>query len=150
MANTYYSLTIHCVFSTRRRDPIITGELRERLWPFMGGILKRNNMKALCIGGVADHIHILMSLPTTVSVAKAVQLVKGNSSKWVHEAFPAQRSFEWQKGFAAFSVSVSHISQTVTYIKNQAEHHRTKSFMEEYLSFLKKHHIDYDERYLWL
>jgi REP element-mobilizing transposase RayT len=105
-------------------------------------------MKTRCVGGVADHIHLLMSLPTTISVAKAVQLAKGNSSKWVHETFPQLRSFEWQKGYAAFSVSVSHIPQTVTYIQNQVEHHRTKSFMEEYLSFLKKHRIDYDERYV--
>lgn len=150
MANTYHALTIHCVFSTRRREPFITQKLKERLWPFIGGILRQNKIKTLCVGGVADHIHLLMSLPTTMSVAKAVQLVKGNSSKWVHEAFPQQRSFEWQKGCAAFSVSVSHIPQTVTYIKNQGEHHRTKSFMEEYVSFLKKHQIDYDERYLWV
>lgn len=148
MANTYHSLAIHCVFSTRRSEPVITQELEVRLWPFIGGILRQNGMKALCVGGVADHIHLLMSLPTTMSVARAVQPVKGNSSKWVHEAFPQKRSFEWQKGYAAFSVSVSHIRQTVTYIRNQEEHHRTKSFMEEYLSFLKKHQIDYDERYL--
>ncbi len=106
-------------------------------------------MKALCVGGVADHVHLLMSLPTTTSVAKAVQLVKGNSSKWVHEATPQHQNFEWQKGYSAFSVSVSLIPQTVAYIRNQREHHRTKSFMEEYLSFLKKHKIEYDERYLW-
>ncbi len=107
-------------------------------------------MKALCVGGVADHVHLLMSLTTTISVAKAIQLVKGNSSKWVHETFPQQRGFEWQRGYAAFSVSVSHITQTMKYIRNQTDHHRAKTFMEEYLSFLKKHQIDYDERYLWL
>ena len=150
MANTYYSLTIHYVFSTIRREPVITQELRDRLWSFMGGVLRQNKMKALCIGGAADHVHLLVSLPTTMSVAKAVQLVKGNSSKWVHDTFPSQSGFEWQKGYAAFSVSASHISQTMSYIKNQTEHHRTKTFMDEYLSFLKKHQIDYDKRYLWL
>jgi putative transposase len=149
VANTYYSLTIHCVFSTRNREPSITGELRDRLWPFMGGILRQNKIKALSIGGTANHVHVLISLPTTLSVAKAVQLLKGSSSKWIHETFPKQQTFGWQRGYGAFSVGISHIDETVAYIRNQVEHHRTKSFEEEYLIFLRKHQIDYDERYLW-
>jgi REP element-mobilizing transposase RayT len=149
MANTYTSVNIHYVFSTKNRAPIIVGDLRERLWAFMGGIARENRMKARCIGGVADHVHLLASMPTTLSTAKGIQLIKGGSSTWVHETFPEMRDFAWQEGYGAFSVSVSHLDETIAYIKNQEEHHRQKSFQEEYLAFLKKHEIDYDEKYLW-
>ncbi|HEV3272440.1 MAG TPA: IS200/IS605 family transposase [Candidatus Methylacidiphilales bacterium] len=149
MANTYTSVNIHYVFSTKSRAPIIVGCLRERLWAFMGGIARENRMKAFCIGGIADHVHILVSMPTTLSIAKGVQLIKGGSSAWVHETFPEMQNFAWQEGYGAFSVSVSHLGDTITYIENQEEHHRLKSFQEEYLAFLKKHEIDYDEKYLW-
>ncbi len=150
MANTYYSLTIHCVFSTRNREPSITEQVQERLWQFMGGILRQTKVKALSIGGTANHVHVLISLPSTLSVAKAVQSVKGSSSKWIHETFPQQQDFGWQRGYGAFSVGISHIGETVKYIQNQVENHRVKSFEEEYLTFLRRHQIDYDERYLWL
>src|SRR6266853_1382292 len=146
---SYVSSHIHCVFSTKERRPMIAPELRERLWPFMGGIAKQNQMKAIEIGGVADHIHILLSLPSTVSIAKAVQLIKGGSSKWVHETFPEHRLFNWQAKYGAFGVSVSQLDRIIQYIRNQEEHHRKMSFQEEFLALLKKHRIDYDERYLW-
>lgn len=106
-------------------------------------------MKALEIGGVADHVHILLSLPTTVPVAKAMQLIKGGSSKWIHETFPSHRHFSWQEEYGAFSVSVSQLEKTIQYIKNQEEHHRTITFKEEFVDLLKRHHLEYDERYLW-
>jgi len=127
---------------------MIAPELRERLWPFMGGIARQNQMKAIEIGGVADHIHILLSLPSTVSIAKAVQLIKGGSSKWVHETFPEHRLFNWQAKYGAFGVSVSQLDRIIQYIRNQEEHHRKMSF-QEFLALLKKHRIEYDERYLW-
>src|SRR5205085_11716538 len=96
-------------------------------------------MTDLAIGGTADNVHILLSLPPTLSVAKAVQLLKGNSSKWIHETFPAMRSFGWQEGYGAFSISVSGIDATVAYIRNQTEHHRTRSFREEFATMLRKH-----------
>jgi putative transposase len=105
-------------------------------------------MKALAIGGAADHVHMLLSLPGTLSVAKVVQLFKGNSSKWIHETFPKVRSFEWQEGYGAFSIGVSAVDATVTYIRNQAEHHRTRTFREELLAMLRKHDFNYDERML--
>ena len=105
-------------------------------------------MKALAIGGAADHVHILVSLPPTISVAKAVQLLKGNSSKWIHETFPKLRSFEWQEGYGAFSIGVSALDATVRYVRNQAAHHRTKSFREEFLTMLRRHGFDYDESVL--
>jgi REP element-mobilizing transposase RayT len=106
-------------------------------------------MKAIQIGGVEDHIHILLSLPSTMAIAKALQLLKGGSSKWIHETFPDQRQFAWQEEYGAFSVSVSQLDKTIEYIKGQAEHHRRMTFQEEFLALLKKHRIEYDERYLW-
>src|SRR5207237_260912 len=100
------------------------------------------------IGGAADHVHMLLSLPPTISVAKAVQLLKGNSSKWIHETFPAMHSFGWQEGYGAFSIGVSGIEPTVAYIRNQTEHHRTRSFREEFATMLRKHGFQYDERML--
>ena len=146
---SYISSYFHCVFSTKERRPIITPELRDRLWPFLGGIARQNNVKAIEIGGVADHVHILLSLPSTMAIAKAMQLVKGGSSKWVHETFPEHRDFAWQKKYGAFSVSVSQLDKIIKYIQGQAVHHRKMTFQEEFLMLLKKHRIEYDERYLW-
>ena len=101
-------------------------------------------MKPLAIGGTADHVHMLLSLPPTLSVAKAVQLLKGNSSKWIHEGFPKMRSFEWQEGYGSYSIGVSGIEVTVAYIRNQTEHHRTRTFCEEFEIMLRKHGFDYD------
>ena len=149
MANTYASIAIHCVFSTKNREPIISSDMQERLWAFMGGIARENGMKAMAIGGTSDHVHLLLSLPPTLAVSKAVQAIKGGSSAWIHHTFLGKSGFAWQEGYGAFSVSKSHIEETIAYIKNQAEHHRVKSFQEEYLAFLKKHEVPYDERYLW-
>jgi len=149
MANTYTSLNIHYIFSTKNRAPIIVGDMRERLWAFMGGIARANRMKACCIGGITDHVHLLVSMPTTLSISKGIQLIKGGASAWVRETFPETRNFAWQEGYGAFSVSVSHLADTIAYIENQEEHHRHKSFQEEYLAFLKRHGIDYNEEYLW-
>jgi REP-associated tyrosine transposase len=146
---SYISAYFHCVFSTKERRPLITPELRDRLWPFLGGIARQNKMKAIEVGGVEDHIHILLSLPSTMAVAKALQLVKGGSSKWIHQTFPEQRLFAWQEEYGAFSLSVSQLDRTIEYIKGQAEHHREMTFQEEFLALLKRHRIEYDERYLW-
>jgi putative transposase len=136
---------MHCVFSTKERCPWLTPKIRDRLWPYFGGIARENDMKALAVGGVADHVHLLLSLPTTLSIAKAVQLLKGNSSKWLGDTFPDLRpqGFAWQKGFGAFSIGVSGVDDAVQYIQGQEGHHRTKSFREEFEAFLKKHGYEY-------
>ncbi len=149
MPHTYASVLLHCVFSTKERRPFIKPELQQRLWPYIGGIARENRMRALSIGGTEDHIHLLLSLPSTLSAAKAIQLIKGGSSKWVHDTFPQHRAFVWQEGYGAFSIGVSDIDRTVAYIENQAEHHRRKDFKQEFIDFLKKHRIEYDERYIW-
>jgi REP element-mobilizing transposase RayT len=115
----------------------------------MGGIARENSAKALAIGGVEDHVHLLLSIPATLSVAKAIQLVKGASSKWVHETFPKRRLFAWQEGYGAFSIGISQVASTVAYIQSQSEHHRRLTFQEEFRAFFKKHGIEYDERYVW-
>jgi putative transposase len=150
VGNTYTSLYIHYIFSTKNRLPLIVPEIQDRLWPYMAGIAKKNNMTALAVGGMPDHIHILLSLPATLSVSKAIQSIKGNSSKWINDTFKTSNPFSWQKGYGAFSVSISILQDTVRYIQNQAVHHRRKSFEEEYLDFLKKNEVVYDERYLWV
>ena len=146
---SYVSAYYHCVFSTKERRPLITPALSERLCPFLGGIARQNGMKAIEIGGMADHVHILLSLPSTLTIAKAMQLVKGGSSKWVHDTFPEHRLFNWQVKYGAFGVSVSLLDKTIAYIKNQEAHHRKMTFQDEFLALLKRHRIAYDERYLW-
>jgi REP element-mobilizing transposase RayT len=140
---------MHCVFSTKERRPFITPILQERLFPYMGGIARQNKMKLISIGGIADHIHLLLSLSKTMDIAHAMQLIKGGSSKWIHDEFADQRSFQWQEGYGAFSIGVSDVERTVRYIESQAEHHNQKDFKTEFLSFLKAHHIEYDERYVF-
>jgi REP element-mobilizing transposase RayT len=117
--------------------------LRQRLYPYLGGIARENKMKALAIGGVEDHVHVLLSIPSTLSIAKSVQLLKGNSSKWIHQTFPQQRMFEWQEGYGAFSIAVSGVGDTLRYIQSQEEHHQRLSFKDELIVFLEKHGIEY-------
>jgi putative transposase len=146
--HSFTSCFIHCVWSTKNREPLLTPDLRNRLWPYLGGIAKQNQMKTLAIGGASDHVHVLLSLPATLSIAKAMQLLKGNSSKWLRETFPKMRSFAWQEGYGAFSIGVSGVDTTVAYIRNQAEHHRTRSFRDEFVAMLKKHGFEYEESLL--
>ena len=149
MAHSYTNILIHYIFSTKDRRRIISPKLQERLWPYMGGVAREKNMKALAIGGFEDHSHVLLSLPSSLSIAKAIQLVKGISSKWIHDTFPNLRDFAWQEGYGAFSVSISHMNDTIAYIQTQKDHHRAKTFQEEYILLLEKHGIQYDERYIW-
>jgi putative transposase len=149
MSHSYVSNLMHCTFSIKGRYPFIQPELESDLWPYIGGIARKNRMKALAIGGTADHIHALLSLPSMMSFGKAVQLIKGGSSKWIHDTFSKYSKFEWQEGYGAFSVSTSQVTKTATYIETQKEHHRKKSFEEEFLALLDKHRIEYDRRFLF-
>jgi len=144
--HSFVSCLIHCTFATKERLPLITPDLQQRLWPYLGGIARENKMKALIVGGVADHAHALLSIPSMISVAKSMQLLKGNSSKWIHDTFPEHRYFEWQEGYGAFSIGISGVEDTMKYIQGQAEHHRRMTFTEELEVFLKKHGIEYVAR----
>jgi REP element-mobilizing transposase RayT len=149
VAHSYVSALYHCVFSTKERENFITEDLQTRLWPYIGGIARENKMRALAIGGVEDHIHLLLSIPSTLSIAKSMQLIKGTSSKWVHETFPEFRRFEWQEGYGAFSLGISQVADTKSYIENQREHHQTWTFQEEFVAILERHGIEYDPRHIW-
>jgi REP element-mobilizing transposase RayT len=127
---------------------MITAEIQRDLWAYMGGIARANGMKALAVGGMDDHSHILLSPPAAVSTAEAIQQIKAGSSLWMH----GKRQFEnfaWQDGYGAFSIGKSQVPETIAYILNQAEHHRQFNFQDEFLRFLKKHEIEYDPRYIW-
>ena len=147
MSHTYVSELVHCVFSTQHRENSIPGDRQAQLWSYLGGIARKNGFKAIAIGGIENHIHILLSLPATVPLAKAVQLLKGGSSKWMNETGAGR--FAWQEGYGAFTVGISQQAGTIAYINTQAEHHRKRNFEEEFLAFLKKHSIEYDPRYVW-
>ena len=149
MANTYTSLHYHIIFSTKNREPWIMRDIEQRIWEFIGGIARTHKMTALQVGGIEDHIHALVNAPPTIAPSQIAQFLKGESSKWIHEEFSMLRSFGWQDGYAAFTVSKSNIPKVIKYIQNQREHHRTKTFQEEYLEFLRQNGIEYDERYLW-
>ena len=149
VANTYTALHYHIVFSTKNRQPLIGAQVRERIWAFLGGIAREDDMRALGIGGTADHIHLLIIAPASLALSKMVQLLKGGSSKWIHETFPQMHNFAWQDGYGAFTVSRSQIPEIIRYIQGQPEHHRAKTFQEEYLDFLEKNGIEYDKRYVW-
>jgi len=144
--HSFVSCLMHCVFATKERRPFIKPDLQQRLWPYLGGIARENKMKALAVGGMEDHVHVLLSLPSTLSVAKSIQLLKGNSSKWIHDTFPRRWDFEWQEGYGAFSIGISGVKDTMKYIQNQAKHHRKTTFKEEIETFLKKHGMEYVER----
>ena len=149
MANTYTSLHYHLVFSTKNRERWITPDVEARIWAYLGGIASQNAMRPVQIGGIEDHVHVLLGSPATLAPSKIAQLIKGGSSAWIHDTFPDQRTFAWQDGYGAFTVSQSCVPDVARYIQNQREHHRTKTFQEEYLTRLQKHQIHYDERYLW-
>jgi putative transposase len=148
MSHSYISNHQHLVFSTKNREPFLTPVIRERLWKVMGGIMKNNGIDTITIGGYEDHCHALLSLPSTIPVAEAAKKLKGISSKWLSEEYPELKRFEWQKGYAAFSVSTSQLKKVIAYIKNQEEHHKTKTFRDEYISFLRGNNIPFDEKFI--
>ncbi len=149
MANTYTSLHYHIVFSTKNRERWIMPDIEQRIWAYLGGIAKDNKMQPIQIGGIEDHVHMLFGAPATLAPSKIAQVIKGGSSAWIHETFPAMLGFAWQDGYGAFTVSMSSVPDVAAYIRSQREHHRMKTFQEEYLALLQKHQIDYKECYLW-
>ena len=147
MSHTYVSELVHCVFSTKERRNLIAAEVQPMLWAFIGGVARKNGFKALMVGGTENHAHVLLSLPATMTLAKAVQLIKGASSHWMNEKHA--HGFAWQEGYGAFTVGISQKDDTIAYIRSQEEHHRKRSFEEEFVAFLKKNAIGYDPRFVW-
>jgi putative transposase len=147
MAQTYTQLFYHLVFSTKNRASLILPAWRPDLHAYIGGIVRNRKGDLLAAGGVADHIHLLVRLPADRAVADAVRDIKSVSSGWRHEN--GDPSFGWQYGYGAFTVSKSMVKAVTRYIDRQEEHHRTVTFREEFVKFLRKHGIEYDEQYLW-
>jgi putative transposase len=148
MPSTHIALHVHVVFSTKDRMPLIGLEWQERLHAFLGGVVRNLGAVPEAVGGIADHVHLLIGLRATHSLSEVVRDVKAVSSRWVHEEIGMEK-FGWQEGYGAFSVSPSQCQAVRQYIDNQAEHHRRKGFQEEYLEFLTKCGVEYDERFLW-
>jgi REP element-mobilizing transposase RayT len=149
MANTFTCLQYHLVFSTKNREPWLRADIEERVWAYLGGIALQNGLKPLLIGGADDHIHMLLGIPPTIPISEALKQLKGGSSGWIKQNIAGCRGFGWQDGYAAFTLSKSQESEVKDYIRNQREHHRVRTFQEEYRAFLHRHGIQYNERYLW-
>lgn len=149
MAGKYISLLVHFTWSTAGREPWISTDWREPLYAQIGGIMRNKNARLLSAGGMYDHIHLYASLPSTLSLADFVNAVKANSSRWVHQTYRNARAFAWQEGYGAFSVSKSTETRVIRYIGNQENHHRKRTFKEEFVTLLERHGIEYNERYLW-
>ncbi len=149
MAHTFHSLVYHVVFSTRDREPYLAGKVRPRVHAYLGGLVSRLEGRVMRVGGVADHVHLLVGLPARMAVADLVRDVKANSTCWIQAEIEGLRGFGWQTGYGAFSVSQSVAAWVERYIANQEEHHRRIGFRDEFVSLLKRHNLRWDNPYLW-
>lgn len=149
MPQSFASLHCHLVFSTKNRKPLINQQLQPRLFAYIGGILKDLSCELVAAGGMPDHVHLLVSMPRTLSIADAVRAIKSNSSGWIHKEFTNLDAFKWQDGYGAFAVSYSNLGTVKAYLANQAKHHEKLSFQEELLQLLRRHDLTWDERYIW-
>ena len=149
MPQSLASLHIHLVFSTKNREYLITDDVRPQLHAYMATVLQNLGATPVLINSVEDHIHLLFDLGRTTSVSKAVEDVKKSSSKWIKTQGAEFAVFAWQGGYGAFAVSESNVQAVREYIANQREHHRKKTFQEEFRQFLERHRIRFDERYVW-
>ena len=149
MAQSCSQVYVPITFSTKDRLPLIDKEIKPRLIEYLGGVCRKLECTPLQVGGTKDHVHILCILSKKITQIKLLEEVKKSSSKWIKTIAPKYRNFYWQNGYGIFSVNPSEIDVVIEYIKNQEEHHKTRTFKEEYLAFLKKYKIEYDEKYLW-
>ena len=149
MANTYSQITIHAVFAIKHRQNFILKSWRDNLHEYISGIIKNKDAKSLAVGGWKDHVHILFGMPVTTSISDFMSIVKANSSKWINEQGFIKSKFEWQSGYGAFSFSKSQRDIVIKYIMNQEEHHKIKTFKEEYLKMLSDFEVEWDEKYLF-
>jgi REP element-mobilizing transposase RayT len=140
---------VHIVFSTKHRQELIFPPVEEELHAYLGGICKKLECHPIKVGGYTNHVHILCMLSKKIALMKLLEEVKSHSSKWIKTKGEAYENFYWQDGYGAFSVNPTEIDVVVNYIANQKEHHRKKTFQDEYRAFLKKYEVEYDERYVW-
>jgi putative transposase len=149
MPQSLSRVLLHCVFGTKGRVPWIREEFRYQLHAYLGGIIRNHDCWPIEIGGAEDHVHVLLGLARTISVAEIVSALKANSSKWMKSQHQDLRDFQWQAGYAVFSVDPVEFNTLCQYIRNQKEHHRAKSFQDEYRQFLQQCGITFQERYVW-
>ena len=140
---------LHITFSTKYREPLIDEAIEEELFKYIGGICKNLECNPIKVGGYRDHIHILCVLSRKIALMKLLEEIKSHSSKWIKTKGDQYKNFYWQRGYGSFSVNPAEIDVVIRYIENQAEHHKKKTFQDEYIAFLKKYNAEYDERYLW-
>jgi putative transposase len=149
ISHTYSSVRVHVIFSTKEREDRIPKEIRAKLWAYMAGIGRNHGFEAIQVGGIGNHAHALLLLPATMPLAKAVQMLKGSSSKWLNDAGAAGKNFAWQEGYGAFSVSASQTQTVIKYIRNQERHHQKRDYEAEFLDLLKRYGISYDAAYVF-
>jgi REP element-mobilizing transposase RayT len=149
MAHRFTSLFMHVIFSTKERSPFLDDELAPQCRAYLGGIVENIGCRRIEIGGVVDHVHLLVDMSSTIALSDFIRTIKSNSSKWVHETWMRRSDFHWQQGFAAFSVSRSAVDRVVKYIRGQEVHHRHVSYQDEVRELLRRHGFECDERYMW-
>ena len=149
MPQSFACLYVHLIFSTKDRANLIDEGWENELHQYFAGALRNQGNKLIEAGGIENHVHLLFSMAKQSNMSDLVREIKANSSGWIHREFDHQRRFAWQAGYAAFSVSYSALEDVRRYIQNQKEHHRTRTFQEEFIAFLEKHHIEYDPKYVF-
>jgi putative transposase len=149
MANTYSQIHIHAVFAVQNRECIIQNSWKDELYKYISGITRNQNHKLIAINGMPDHIHLLIGLRPVQALSALMQDIKGGSSEWINRSRFVVGRFSWQEGYGAFSYKKSDLPEVINYIANQKEHHKTKSFSEEYVDLLEEFEVDYSERYLF-
>lgn len=149
MANTYTQIYLHVIFAVKGRDNLISPTWKEELYKYITGIVTNKNQKLIAINGMPNHVHLLLGLKPDIALSDLIRDVKANSSNFINDKQWVMGKFEWQAGFGGFSYSHSQLDVIINYIRNQEEHHKTKSFREEYLEFLKRYAIDYKTEYLF-
>ena len=149
MPQSFVSLNCHVIFSTKNREPLLLPEWVSRLYQYIGGTLRAKGSVLLAAGGMPDHVHLALSLSKQNAIADIVRDIKANSSRWIHETIDGLGGFAWQTGYGAFSVSQSNMDDVKRYIANQPEHHRVRTFQEEFVLFLRRHGVQYDEQHVW-
>ena len=149
MANTYHQIYLQTVFAVKNRNAVLQAEWREKLFAVIGNLINQNKCKTLAVNGTEDHVHCLLSLKPAISISELMKAVKAKSSKYINDHNLCQERFEWQEGYGVFSYNRKDVSIVFKYIQNQEEHHRMKSFIEEYLELLEEFGVDYDEKYIF-
>lgn len=149
MPQSLFYLLTHIVFSTKDRAPVLDVTVRPALHAYLATVARNVDCECFRVGGVADHVHLAVRLSRTITMAQLIEELKTSSSKWLKTQSPALATFAWQRGYGAFSVGPSDLNALLHYIDTQEEHHKTRSFQDEYRAFLKKYEIKYDERYVW-